>query len=47
MGVLSFLHTSMVFGTPRDVTLAELAIETFLPADDATRMALMRPAAGA
>jgi transcriptional regulator with XRE-family HTH domain len=40
-GVLSFLSTSMVFGTPRDVTLAELAIEAFLPADDTTRAALV------
>jgi transcriptional regulator with XRE-family HTH domain len=40
-GVLNFLSTSMVFGTPRDVTLAELAIEAFLPADDATRAALV------
>lgn len=28
------------FGAPHDVTLAELALETFLPADDATRAAL-------
>jgi hypothetical protein len=34
--VLSFLSTTMVFGTPVDVTLSELAIETFLPADAAT-----------
>lgn len=36
LGVLSFLSTTMVFGTPVDVTLSELAIETFLPADAAT-----------
>ncbi|PSC06172.1 transcriptional regulator [Alsobacter soli] len=42
-GVLSFLSTSMVFGTPRDVTVAELAIEAFLPADDATAAALNPP----
>ncbi|WP_291296678.1 helix-turn-helix domain-containing protein [Elioraea sp.] len=41
-GMLSFLSTSMVFGTPRDVTLSELAIEAFLPADDLTRAALVR-----
>ena len=35
-GILSFISTSTVFGTPRDVTLAELALETFLPADAAT-----------
>ena len=26
----------MVFGTPLDVTLSELALETFFPADDKT-----------
>jgi transcriptional regulator with XRE-family HTH domain len=39
-GVLSFLSTTMVFGTPVDVTLSELAIETFLPADPATAAGL-------
>lgn len=39
-GVLSFISTSMVFGAPRDIGLAELAIEAFLPADDATAAAL-------
>ena len=34
--VLSFISTTMVFGTPVDVTLSELALETFFPADDAT-----------
>ncbi|MBO6725719.1 MAG: helix-turn-helix transcriptional regulator [Rhizobiaceae bacterium] len=34
---LSFLSTITVFGTPRDVTLSELAIETFFPVDDVTR----------
>ncbi|MEJ7833426.1 MAG: transcriptional regulator, partial [Nocardioides sp.] len=37
---LSFLSTTTVFGTPREVTLSELAIEAFYPADDATRRAL-------
>lgn len=32
-GVLNFLSTTTVFGTPVDVTLAELAIECFFPAD--------------
>jgi transcriptional regulator with XRE-family HTH domain len=41
-GVLSFLSTTTVFGTPVDVTLAELAIEAFLPADAATAEALRR-----
>lgn len=39
-GVLSFISTSMVFGAPRDITLEELAIEAFLPADDATARAM-------
>lgn len=34
--VLSLLSTTTVFGTPRDVTLSELAIESFYPADPAT-----------
>ena len=37
---LSLLSTTTVFGTPREVTLAELAIEAFLPADAETRTAL-------
>lgn len=39
-GVLSFLSTTMVFGTALDITVAELAIETFLPADPQTAAAL-------
>ncbi|MFD9498116.1 helix-turn-helix domain-containing protein [Streptomyces sp. NPDC060035] len=34
--VLSFLSSIATFNTPMDVTVAELAIETFLPADRAT-----------
>jgi len=34
--VLSFFSTTMVFGTPVDVTLSELALETFFPADELT-----------
>ena len=37
---LSLISTITVFGTPLDVTLSELAIESFFPADEATRMAL-------
>jgi len=33
---LSFFSTTAVFGTPLDVTLAELAIESFFPADRET-----------
>ena len=40
LGSLSFLSTTLVFGAPRDVTLAELAIEMFLPVDQATADAL-------
>lgn len=43
-GTLSFLSTTMVFGTPVDVTLAELAIEAFFPADAATAAALAHAA---
>jgi transcriptional regulator with XRE-family HTH domain len=39
-GLLSFLSTTTVFGTPLDITLSELAIETFLPADAGTMAAL-------
>src|SRR5262245_34182743 len=35
-GLLSFFSTTTVFGTPVDVTLAELALELFFPADAAT-----------
>lgn len=35
--VLSFLTTTTVFGTPGDVTVAELAIEALYPADAGTR----------
>jgi transcriptional regulator with XRE-family HTH domain len=38
--VLSFISTTTVFGTPVDVTLQELALETFFPADAATGAAL-------
>jgi transcriptional regulator with XRE-family HTH domain len=34
--VLSFISTTMVFGTPVDITLSELALETFFPADELT-----------
>jgi transcriptional regulator with XRE-family HTH domain len=34
--VLSFFSTTMVFGTPVDVTLSELALETFFPTDELT-----------
>lgn len=35
-GRLSLLSTTTVFGTPVEVTLSELAIEAFYPADART-----------
>jgi transcriptional regulator with XRE-family HTH domain len=40
-GQLSLFTATTVFGTPVDVTLAEIAIESFYPADEATRAALV------
>jgi hypothetical protein len=37
---LSLFTTLTTFGTPRDVTLDELAVELFFPADDATAAVL-------
>ena len=39
-GVLSFFTTAATFGTAADVTLSELTVESFFPADNATRQAL-------
>ncbi|MFE9875896.1 helix-turn-helix domain-containing protein [Streptomyces sp. NPDC005784] len=41
--VLSFISTISTFNTPMDVTVAELAIETLLPADPATAKYLHSP----
>lgn len=41
---LNLISTTMVFGTPLDITLSELALETFLPADAATAAALRQMA---
>jgi transcriptional regulator with XRE-family HTH domain len=38
--VLSFLSTTTIFGTPLDVTVSEIAIESFFPADAATTEAM-------
>jgi transcriptional regulator with XRE-family HTH domain len=38
--VLSFFSTTTIFGTPVDVTLSELALECFYPADKATAEAV-------
>ena len=40
---LSFFTTLTTFGTPLDVTVSELVIESFFPADDATRAFFGRP----
>ncbi|HEX2251984.1 MAG TPA: helix-turn-helix transcriptional regulator [Thermoanaerobaculia bacterium] len=41
-GLLAFFSTVTTFGTAVDITLAELAIESFFPADSATAEALRR-----
>jgi len=41
-GTLSFFSTTTVFGTPVDITLSELAIESFFPADSETAEALQK-----
>jgi transcriptional regulator with XRE-family HTH domain len=40
--VASFFTTTMVFGTPVEVTLSELALESFFPADAATAALVKR-----
>jgi transcriptional regulator with XRE-family HTH domain len=39
-GILSFFSTTTIFGTPVEITLSELALESFFPANDATAEAL-------
>jgi len=41
-GELSFISTVTVFGTPIDITLSELAIESFFPADEETAEIMSR-----
>jgi len=41
-GVLTFISTTTIFGTPVDVTLSELAIESFFPADAETAEMMRR-----
>jgi transcriptional regulator with XRE-family HTH domain len=45
-GTLSLISTTTVFGTPVDVTLSELAIESFFPADEETAAILRKLAIG-
>ncbi len=42
MGRLSLISTMTVFGNPMEITLSELALETFFPADAETAAALRR-----
>jgi hypothetical protein len=44
--VLSFVSTTTSFGTPVDVTLSELAVEAFFPANAETTAALQAMARG-
>jgi hypothetical protein len=39
-GTLSFISTVTVFGTALEITLSELTMETFYPADEFTKTAL-------
>lgn len=41
-GMLSLISTTTIFGTPVDVTLQELAVESFFPADDFTSRVLRK-----
>lgn len=45
-GELSFMSVTTVFGTPIEITLEELAIESFFPADAATAEFLAKAALG-
>lgn len=47
IGRLALFSTVTVFGTPVDVTLSELALEAFYPADEATAALLRRMAEAA
>jgi transcriptional regulator with XRE-family HTH domain len=42
--ILSMISTTTVFGSPVDITLAELALEAFVPADEETAHALRQMA---
>ena len=43
-GRLTLLSTTTTFGTPADITLSEIAVEAFFPADDLTQVALTKMA---
>jgi transcriptional regulator with XRE-family HTH domain len=44
-GILAFLNTTTTFAAPFDITVAELTIEAFLPADTGTAAIMRRGAA--
>ncbi len=46
VGTLSFISTTLLFGSPMDVTLSELAVELFYPADERTADAVRALVAG-
>jgi transcriptional regulator with XRE-family HTH domain len=41
-GILAFFSTTTIFGTPVDITLSELALESFFPADATTAESMRR-----
>lgn len=41
-GILSFFSTTTIFGTPIDITLSELSLESFYAADAATAVAMQK-----
>lgn len=45
LGVLNLISTITIFGSPTDITLQELALETFFPGDDASASMLRALAA--
>lgn len=45
-GTLRLFSTTTVFGTPLDVTVSEIAIESFFPADEESATALLRLTSG-
>lgn len=47
LGAVRFFTTLTTFGTPRDITLEELCVELFYPADDASALQLRAAARGA
>ena len=46
LGQVRFVSTVTIFGTPVDITLSELAIEAFFPADAESAALLQRMAGG-